>query len=265
MDKLNNKIKYYWRIWTFLIKLSLKKSRLYKAEIYSRIFRAFMLVSIQALMVESLFLQIDLVAGWSRPQYYLLLGSYNIVNYLGWAIFNVNLKRISEKIIKGELDYSLIKPTGSLFELAFGEFFIDDLLPIISGLLLVVGYLLTQPFPRVGILIMYLLSILIGVITWFSIYLFTASLGFIFIGGQFLDIIKAFASSASAPSSIWGRFEIIVYTLFPVGLIASVPARVLAQDIKYWTLLPIFCVMVITLVIAISFWNYAIGKYESGG
>jgi len=265
MQYFIKKLKYYWNIWTTLIKFSLKKSRLYKTEIYSRLLRSVMIVSIQALVVESLFLQTDFVAGWSRPQYYLLIGSYNIVNYLGWAMFNTNLMRIPEKIVKGELDYALTKPTGSLFEIAFGEFFVDDLVPIISGFLLVGGYLLTQQFSGAGAFALYLVAILIGLATWFAIYLFTASLGFIFIGGNFLDILKAFSSSASAPSSIWGKFEIIMYTIFPIGLVASVPARVLSQDIEYWLLVPIFVVMLLTLYGSISFWNYVIRRYESGG
>ena len=141
----------------------------------------------------------------------------------------------------------------------------DDLIPIISGFILVGGYLLTQPFPGVLAIVMYLVAILVGLAVWFAIYLFTASWGFIFVGGHFLDIIKVFGSAASAPSSIWGRAEILMYTIIPIGLVASVPAEILSGSIEYWLLIPIILVMFMVLFLSISFWNFAIGKYESGG
>ena len=265
MKLLIQRIKYYLGIWTLLVKMSLKRSRLYKTEIYSRVFRALMLVAIQALVVESLFVHTDAVVGWSRPEYYLLVGSYNLVNYMGWAIFNVNLRRLQEKIIKGELDYPLLKPSGALFELAFGEFFIDDLVPIISGVILVLIYLLTQPISGIAAIILYFLALLFGLLIWFAIYLLFASLGLLFLGGNFSDIIKSFGSSASAPAKIWGRYEMIFYTLLPVGLVASVPAELLRGSLGGGFLLINAVVAITFTFLVLRFWNFALRKYESGG
>lgn len=258
------RILYYPKIWIKLVKLSLKRSRLYKTEIISRIIRGIMILGLQALVVESLFTLTDSVAGILRPQYYLIIGSYNIVNYLGWAVYNVNIRRLQEKIIKGELDYPLTKPTNSLFEIVFGEFFIDDLIPIISGLIFVGFYLFNSPQIELLNIVLYLISIFMGFVVWLSLHLLIGATGFIWVGNTFLDVLKGLASTAGAPSSIWYRYEIIFYVILPTALVSTFPAAVLSDKptVIGWGVA--VAVSTILLGLALVFWNFAIKRYESG-
>jgi ABC-type uncharacterized transport system permease subunit len=258
------RIAYYIKIWIRLIKLSLKRARLYKTEIISRLIRGAMLFGLQALIVESLFIRTDLVAGVSRPEYYLIVGSYNIINYLGWAIFNVNIRRLQEKIIKGELDYPLTKPTGSLFEIVFGEFFIDDMLPIISGFIFVGFYIAQASNINLMSVLLYVVALGLGFLIWLSLHLLIGALGFIFIGNAFLDVLTGLAKTASAPSSIWNRYEILLYVILPTGLVSTFPAAVLngTDKVVSWPIAVVVTVM--GLAIAIAFWNFSLKRYESG-
>jgi ABC-type uncharacterized transport system permease subunit len=258
------RILYYLKIWIKLVKLSLKRSRLYKTEIVTRVIRGVMLFGLQALIVESLFTMTDSVAGISRPVYYLIVGSYNVMNYLGWAIFNINIRRLQEKIIKGELDYPLTKPTGSLFEIIFGEFFVDEMIPIISGFIFIGYFLVNSTSVTLLSLLLYVVALMMGIIVWLSLHLLVGATGFLWVGNTFLDVLKSIANSASAPTTIWSRYEILFYVIFPSGIISTFPAYVLNGDKPIIGWGTVILVTVVTLLVALAFWNFALKRYESG-
>lgn len=255
---------HYIKLWLHGVRLSIKRARLYKTEVISRVIRGIMIFALQTLVVESVFSQGDLVAGVTRPEYYLIIGTYNLVNYLGWAIFNVNIRRLQERIVKGELDYPLTKPTSSLFEIVLGEFFIDDLIPIVGGFTFIGFYLYWVPAIALVNVVLYLLAVLLGLVVWFSLHLFVGSLGFIYVGNRFLDLLTGIGNMARAPSSIWGKFELFFYVLLPTALVSTFPADVLSGNntVVNWAIA--ILVNVVLLAVAVSFWNYALKRYESG-
>lgn len=255
---------YYIKVWRKLFLMSLKRSRSYKTELVSRLIRALTIILLQILMAQSLFSMTDEIAGWTRPQYYLLMGTYSLVMYISWGFFAVNLFRLNEKISKGELDYSLTKPTGNYFELVFGEFFIDDMIPGLGGLVMVLLFIFTQPVTLVGSLF-YVISLLIGIVIWLSISTIFATVAFHNFKLKSLDLLPSLSQLGNVPSNAWGKWEIVTKVLFPVAFITVLPAQTLWRGLDINTLLYSFVIMLVFYTLSRILWTISIRKYESGG
>ena len=77
-------IKYYWNVWRHVFKGGLKRSYLYKTDIFVRILRTLLVVGIQIGLLNILFGKSEVYAGWNKSETYLVIGIWNVLNYLGW-------------------------------------------------------------------------------------------------------------------------------------------------------------------------------------
>lgn len=261
------RILYYLRVWIFIIKKSLSKSMAFRFEFASKLIRMILMVGIQILLVKSLYSGSQNIMNWSVDQYYLLLGTFNFINYLGWGIFNINLWRLEEKILKGEFDFLLLQPTGSIFSSAFNEFFLDDSLGSLSGIVLV-GYYFYINFSNMTPLMIlgYITSLFIGFIIWFNIHLFFSAVNFIAVKNGLMDLVKNLTRIGSFPIDIFSQnIRFALYSIFPIAFIAVVPSRILSGiiDVKY-IILGIF-VALITTFLTRRFWHSCIRSYTGSG
>lgn len=258
---------YYLKVWREVVKASLYKSRFTHIESIARLFRAFIILGVRIIFILALFSRSKPIAGWGMTDYFLLVGVFDIVNYLGWGLFSVNLWRLEEKLLKGEFDFALINPTGSLFASVLNELFIDDLLPILSGVLLIAYWVVQRGTEltftgAVGGLICVIAALMI----WFALQLFIATLNFYSNQNGLLQFIKALSAIASYPSELFGAaMSFLFYTFLPLAFIAVVPARVLLGVYDWSFVVFAFLIALISLSISTVFWNFSVRRYVSSG
>ncbi len=258
---------YYFRVWISVVNKSLSKSMSNQFEFASKLVRMVLIVALQILLVQSLYAGTEYVKGWSMSEYYLLLGTFNFVNYLSWGIFNINFWRIEEKILKGEFDFLLLLPTGSIFSASMSEFFLDDAIGSLSGVVLIGYYLVTNPASiTLSSVVGYLVAILIGFIVWFCIHLAVAAVNFLSVKNGLMELIKSLTRLGSFPIDIFSEVvRYVLYSIFPVAFIAAVPSRILSGAFDWSYIVLGFLVSLILLIISRSFWHYCIRFYTSSG
>ena len=81
----------------------MKRSYLYKTDIFVRILRTMLVVGIQVFLLNILFGKNELYVGWSKSEAYLVIGIWNLLNYLGWSIFSTNLLYLESKVVEVSL------------------------------------------------------------------------------------------------------------------------------------------------------------------
>jgi ABC-2 type transport system permease protein len=258
---------YYWRVWRTVVSKSLSKSVAYRLELLSKVFRTLLILLIQLLLIQSIFSGTEFISGWTIEEYYLLVGIFNFVIYISWGIFNVNLWRVEEKVLKGEFDTLLLYPTGSIFAASFTEFFLDDAIASLSGVILIVYYVIvsysTLTFSGImgGIVVIFS-----GFIIWFSIHLFVAAFNFVIVKNGLLDLTKSFTRIGSFPPDIFSQnIRIVLFTFFPIAFIAAVPTRVITGDYGWNFVVYSILVALISLFLASRVWRKAIKSYTSAG
>lgn len=263
----DNRLIYYIRVWFTIIKKSLNLSLAYRTESISKLFRAIIIVGVQIILIQAVFGQSEFIVGWSIDEYYLLVGVFNVLNYIGWATYKVNLWRIEEKVIKGEFDFLLLQPSGSIFSAGFHEFFIDDAITAVSGLPFIIFYLYRHyteitPFAILN----FTIALIAAYLIWFSVDLAISSFNFLSVKNGLLDLSKKVFDISKYPIDIWGpKMQIVFYTVFPVAFFANVPVKLLTGVFTWkFTALSLIAAVVFFYTAKII-WHFSLRKYEGGG
>lgn len=262
-----SKIRYYLRIWYVIFKQSLSKAGTYRVEVLARAIRGIFLVITQIIFINAVIGESDNFVGWSLDEMYLLAGIFNTINYLSWSVFSINLWRLEEKILKGEFDFILLKPISSIFGSSFTEFFVDDAMSAISGLILI-GYYVVNNFAMltVGSVLLFILSMVSAFIIWFSFELIFASFDFIRIKNGLREIKKQIVGVGKFPVDIWqGNMKYIFYTILPIAFVGSVPARVINGYFDWKYVVASLVISTLFLLLARGIWYRALKKYTSVG
>ena len=263
--KVSSKIKYYLNVWLAVLRHSLSKAGTYRIEVLVRSLRGIFLVVIQVIFINAVMGNQDHFAGWTLDEMYLLAGIFNAVNYVSWSLFSINLWRLEEKVMKGEFDFLLLKPFSSIFGASFTEFFVDDAMSAISGLLLV-GYYVIKHFAELTILNVgaSLIMIICAFFIWFSFELIFASFDFIAIKNGTREIKKQIVGIGKFPVDIW-EGKILFYTLLPIAFVGTVPAQALLGNLDWKYIVMGIAISVLFLFIAKVIWNQCLKRYTGAG
>ncbi|MBI2357111.1 ABC-2 family transporter protein [Candidatus Dojkabacteria bacterium] len=259
--------KYYRTIWITIFKQSLSKAGTYRIEVIARSLRGVFLVVTQVIFINAVIGGSKSFVGWSLDEMYLLAGIFNTINYMSWSLFSINLWRLEEKILKGEFDFILLKPVSSIFGASFTEFFVDDAMSAISGVLLI-GYYVVNHYQEftLSLVLLFLITMLSAFIIWFSFELIFASFDFVRVKNGLREIKKQITGVGKFPSDIWqGNMKYVFFTILPVAFVGSVPARVLSGvfDWRYAVLSVVISLAFFFLAKAI--WYHSLKRYTSAG
>lgn len=180
--------------------------------------------------------------------------------------FSGNLFNINRLIVKGDLDFVLLKPVNSQFFASFRYVRSYTFLSVflIIGLLIFISFSSPGEIATINIL-GFCLSFIIGISIWYSIDLSIGCLGFWFknfsTGGWLSHEILKFSMRPDTIYTGWLRRTL--FTIVPMALISSVPARILLFGFDWKLLMGQFAVAGIFLVITKIVWQQGLKRYES--
>lgn len=258
---------YYVKVWLKIFKLSFSKTHTYKAEVFANILRVFVTVVPQVIATYSLYGGRNEYAGWKIEESFLILGIFNLVNYIGWSFFSINLGRLDERIEKGEWDFLLLKPVSSVFSAAFIDFFLYNLVLAFSGVIFVLFYLVKTSFVfSPEIFLKALIVILSSMIIWFSLSLTAASFSFLKTHTGIIELTKQIMNISRFPINTWPNIlQMIFYTVIPIAFISTVPAKIIVGELSWEAVGVSVIVSVVFLWISKLIWEHNVSKYSSTG
>ena len=258
---------YYIRVSLRILKLSLSKTHTYKAEVFANILRSLVIVIPQIIAVYVLYGGMEEYVGWRIEETFLILGIFNLINYLSWSSFYINLGRLDEKIIKGEWDFLMLKPISTIFTASFIDLFLYNFFLAISGIGLIVYYFFKVSFVFSWILLAKtIVALSAGLLLWYSISLICASFSFIKTKNGLLDLAKSILNISRFPIDIWpSLIQVAFYTIIPIGFISTVPAKVITGDYSWKAVGLSMVVSLVFLLISKIVWERNILKYSSTG
>ncbi len=256
---------YYLKVWRRVIKGGLSRSYLYKTDILVRIIRTVIVIAIQIFLLNTLFGTNEVYVGWTKNEAYLIIGIWNILNYLGWSIFATNLLYLESKVIEGKFDYVLLKPLSSSWYTSFSDFFVTNFVTALSGLVLVAYYIITE-WGRITLLnfTFGILSTLVALLVWYAIYLFFASFTISNPRNGFLSISKELLGLTKYPIDVFGEnLKFIFYTIIPLAFLTTVPANIIIGRGDYRLILFALLIGILLIILSNKLWNHNVKKYSS--
>lgn len=256
---------YYFRVWRQVIRGGIKRSHLYKTDIFIRFLRTLLVVGIQIALLNVLFGKSEMYAGWSKSQTYLVIGIWNVLNYIGWSLFSTNLLYLESKVIEGKFDYILLKPLSSSFYASFSDFFITNFITAISGFILIFYYIIVE-WGSISFLnvLVGIVGICVALLIWYAIYLFFASFTISHPRNGILSIAKELLGLTKYPIDVFGSsLSVVFYTAIPIAFLTTVPANIMIGRFSYGFIIVGFAFGILLLFIANLFWKWNVKRYSS--
>lgn len=262
-----NTIEYYWKVWKRIVRGSLARGYIYKKELVISFARSVYIVLAQVILLNVIFLDTQMYVGWSKSEAYLVIGIWNILNYVGWAMFGINLIRLESSVIDGSFDYTLLKPVSSSWMASFGDFFIYNLSSVFSGLVLVLYYI-ADNLGNITLLDVCfgLLSMCVGFFIWYSIFLIFASFTISSPKNGLLAVAKELLGITKYPIDVFKDVgDILFCGIIPLAFLTTVPAKFFMGEAFFKNILYGFVIGIVLYLIGKYLWKFNVRKYSSTG
>ena len=214
---------------------------------------------------EVLFLHTKKIGDWNQAQTRVFLGVLFIIDAFYMIAFSENLDRLSEKVRKGDMDLILAKPIESQFIISLQKINTAIFGNLLMGISWFVFSLCQLPEFSWWRLLWLTIMIPCGISVIYALRFCFSAIAVIFARSENVQFLwYQIYKLAARPDSIyfpWLKF--ILLTLLPVGMIASVPARVLMDPQNFW--LPLWALVLAPTLIYLShrFWNFCLKYYSS--
>tara|TARA_A100001011_G_scaffold389893_1_gene472274 strand:+ start:3817 stop:4620 length:804 start_codon:yes stop_codon:yes gene_type:complete len=196
---------------------------------------------------------------------------FMVVTYMIDAVyeffFSGNIYSFNQMIVKGNLDFILTKPVNSQFLLSLRYIGFNGAISFSILTALLVFLTTNYPHNEIKLInyILFFISFIIGNIIWYSIDFMIHCLSFWFknfsVAGWLGSNIKQFSMR---PDTIYGGFlRKILFSFFPMAMIASVPVRFLIFGYDFYLLLAQGLIGLVFFCLARHVWTISLIRYES--
>ncbi|MEV6413221.1 ABC-2 family transporter protein [Kribbella sp. NPDC051718] len=253
------------RLFGALFSLSVRRSVTFRADLFFEFVVAVVAGAASLAALGVVYTRTDSLGGWSAGEAIALLGTFQIVSGLRAALVEPNLQWFGEQVKNGQFAALLIQPAPAILLASLGTYAPLALLQVALGFG-VVGYGLAQAAISVtltGVVAWLILVLTATVITWATRVLFSSVVFWAL--GLSLDVVY---------EAVWqfGRYPVQLYATplrlllsygFPVALVATVPADVLARGGGLVAVPVALAVAAGACAIALCVWRAGLRRYTS--
>lgn len=242
-------------------KLNLSASMEYRTSFLLQTFGMFLNNASFAFFWWLLFDQVGDIAGYDYLDV-MLLWALASTSYGLALVFFGNLNRLSDIIIKGELDTYLLQPKDVVINVLASKTVISAWGDILYGVILFI-IITDLSLKAVGLFILFCIT---GALIFSGVLLVAHCLTFFFgnAKGVVTAIFEFLITFSIYPEGIYKGFvKMIIYTVIPSGFITLMPLEVMkAFELKNFLL--VIGVAIIWVTFAYSIFYQGLKKYESG-
>lgn len=257
-------MKRYFRIW---LRLALDNAQVsfisrFGASIFimGKIVRFFSFLAFLILLGS----RTGLLAGYTLWQMIIFFLTFNLVDTLA-QLFLREVYRFRSYVVTGDFDYILLKPISPLFRSLFGG---TDILDV-SILILSLGALVYAAMQVGNISILSILLYILLIINAFFIalafHITVLSMGVVTTEvDNTIMLYRDITQMGRVPVDFYTQpIRNILTFIIPVGIMMTIPAKILLGLISPWYVLLSVAISIIFVLISLRIWTAAIGQYTS--
>lgn len=251
------------RLFGLAFSMSLRATFAYRTNLFFDVLLAVLTLAGAVGAVQLVFTQTDALAGWSKSETLILVGTFQMMGGVRAAFVEPNLSWFVERIRDGRMDLYLLQPAPSLFLASLGTYAPLALTQVVLGVgVLVLGLLTYGALPSlVGVLAWVLLMAVGAAVIW-GIGVLIACLAFWAPNLQ-LDILYGSAwELARYPVDIYRRpLRFALTYVFPMAVITTLPTRALIHGPTLPTLSLGLAAGALTVALAGGLWTLGLRRY----
>nr|WP_202891911.1 ABC-2 family transporter protein [Kribbella shirazensis] len=219
--------------------MSLRRSVAFRVNLVFDVLLAFTGLGTAVAAVLIVFTRADTLAGWSKAEFLILIGTYQLITGLRTTFIDPNLSWFPETGIRnGKLDGYLLQPAPSLFLSSLSLSSPLQLIQFVLGAgVLGWGIAAADRGPSAGGAVSWLVLVVAGIVVTWALSVLLACLAFWAPKLQ-LDVFYHSAwQFGRYPTDVFARpLRILLTYVFPMALIASVPSTALLRGPQFGVL-----------------------------
>ena len=256
----------YLKLWIAFFRNSLSRDMEFKMNFIGDLFIDSIFYGSMYFFWSIIFSYVDVLGDFNQQAVVIFLIVMYLTDTVFVFIFGANTFTLNTMVIKGDLDLVLIKPVNPQFFMSFryvSSYAIISFIILFSLLLkLIFDY---HGFISILDLGIFGVSFILGILIFYALEFMISCLVFWYknfsVGGWLASEITKYSRR---PDSIYtGKFRRIIFTIFPMAMITSVPARVLIFGPQINLLLLQLLIAIIFLAISKVIWEKGLKYYES--
>ena len=261
----------YIRLYCAFIRIGLIKEMSFRTNFLIRVVTELLWFVLLCVFFGVIYSKTDSIAGWSKFQYLVLLGTHFIVTGIVETLFMQNFSELAEQVRSGKLDFALSKPVDEQFLLTMQSLDWATAANVVIGLALVsysLGQLgVTPTFTQCAI---YLITVLAGVAIFYSIMTMLAVTAVWLVRNQHLYEMWFYVNifARYPPGVFQGALgdplrRLLTYVI-PVLVAIAVPAETLGRSLtRPRMVLFALCAAPALLTLSRIVFRYALRHYRS--
>lgn len=256
----------YIRIWLACARYSVVRTMMFRFDFIMWSLVEFFWMGVNLLLVQVIYDHTDSIAGWSKYEMLLLVGSSMLVQRFIMGFVWTNLFEMARNIRTGHFDFFLAQPGSPLVMVSTRKLDLDGLANALVAIAVVV-FAASQLglSPSVGELALYALMIFCGVLINYSMLLITVSLTFWLgaaqgIEGSYFTLMEF---SRLPRQAFKGVASVLFVWLLPAVVVSNVPASALIHGFNPVNALWLLAVTVFWTAFAVFVFNRGLRRYAS--
>lgn len=256
----------YFRLYLYFLRFSFSRAMEFRVDFFFRFIMDCVFYAVNLGFYTILFQHTQALGGWSLQQCYVFVSTIFLVDALNMTITASNIWALPFFINQGNLDYYLVRPVSSLFFLSLREFSANSFMNLLVAVGVWVWSIANSgvDYSALQILIHSIL-ILNGAFLFFLVQMLSVLPVFwTHAPHGYHDVFWGLQQFAERPHKIFqGGLRIVLITVLPFSLMASVPAQVLIEGLDWkWIL---YCVLMSGGFFTFIgwLWNVGLRNYSS--
>ncbi|MBP9820503.1 ABC-2 family transporter protein [Candidatus Woesebacteria bacterium] len=259
---------YYWRLfWKFralrLMLLFEYRSDFFFWTVISIIWTAFNFFFFSLLLRVS-----ENIAGWTKPELYVLLATFTILDSFTWSFFNKIMRFYTQAIFNGSFDRFLLQPADPQVILSIHDNTFTHVPRFLIGIAVLwwaVGQ--TGNHPSILHILSYIILLCCSFLIIYNIWFAVATLAFYV---ERLDnineIVPGLRRVYQVPRQLYQGVSALVFTLvLPFGLVSSIPAELLVNRWQLSWILYFLVFTVLSTIFTRVFFFKTLSRYSGVG
>jgi len=259
-------MRHYLEIWLASARYSISRMLMFRFDFFLWATVELFWMSVNLLMISVIYQHTDSVAGWSKYEMMLLVGTSLLVQRFLMGFFWSSLFEMGRNIRSGNFDFFLAQPGNVLFMASTRKLDPDSLLNSLVALG-VVAYSAHQLnlHPSLLQLAVYALMIVCGIVIHYSILVITISLAFWLTSVQGIEGSYFTLSEFSRlPRAAFKGIGSVLFVWFlPVVVVSNAPAETLLRGFQPTWTLGLLAATVVWFATALFVFQRGLRRYSS--
>jgi ABC-2 type transport system permease protein len=256
----------YLQIWLASARYSIVRTLMFRFDFFLWALVELFWMSVNLLLISVIYEHTDSVAGWSKYQMMLLVGTSQLIQRFLMGFFWSSLFELGRNIRSGAFDFFLAQPGNILFMASTRKLDLDGLMNsfVAMGVVAYSAHKLGL-HPTAVDLALYALMIFCGLVIHYSMLVLTISLAFWLTSAQGIEgSYFTLSEFARLPREAFKGFASLLFVwLLPVVVVSNAPARVLLHGIEPQWALGLVAAALVWFAAAVFVFHRGLRRYAS--